>query len=217
MSKSSSRRGGEDQEFPVFRLRRSLDEGGSTERKRLHEVIARAQRGEKDALRHLYERYADNVYSYVRSIVRDDHSAEDITQHVFAKLLIKIGSYEERSVPFAAWLLRIARNCAIDHLRSSRMIYCDEVPAVEPGEHHEVASERREALWDALRALPDRQRHVLVLRHIVGLSPPEIAVQMGRTEGAIHTLHHRARRALKEQLLIRDTAPVALDPRPVAA
>jgi DNA-directed RNA polymerase specialized sigma24 family protein len=48
------------------------------------------------------------------------------------------------------------------------------------------------------------------MRHIVGMSPPEIAEQMGKTEGAIHTLHHRARRALREELLIRDSAPVAV-------
>jgi RNA polymerase sigma-70 factor (ECF subfamily) len=201
------------QQFPGFRLRRSLIDGGPADRKRLREVVARAQEGDSDALRDLYERYADNVYSYVRAIVRDDHTAEDVTQHVFAKLLTKIDTYEERSVPFPAWLLRIARNSAIDHLRSSRAIYCEDVQAVEPGEHQEVAAERRHALQDALRALPDRQRRVLVLRHVVGLSPPEIAVQMGKTEGAIHTLHHRARRALQEELLDRDTAPVALAAR----
>jgi RNA polymerase sigma-70 factor, ECF subfamily len=215
--KDSTCQGRQHPEFPVFRLRRSLTEGGSAERKRLQEVVGRAQKGERDALRHLYERYADNVYSYVRTIVRDDHAAEDVTQHVFAKLLTKIGSYEQRTVPFAAWLLRIARNCAIDHLRSRRTIYCDEVPAVEPAEHQEIASERRHALHDALQALPDRQRHVIMLRHVVGLSPPEIAAQMGKTEGAIHTLHHRARRALQQELLVRGTAPVAVEARSAPA
>jgi RNA polymerase sigma-70 factor (ECF subfamily) len=116
-------------DLAVFRIRRSLEAEGESERMRLRLVVAAAQQGESAALHELYERYADNVYSYVRTIVHDDHAAEDVTQHVFAKLLTKIGSYQERSVPFVAWLLRIARNCAIDHLRGSRVVYCEEVHA----------------------------------------------------------------------------------------
>src|SRR3712207_9287355 len=57
---------------------------------------------------------------YVRSIVRDEHEAEDITQHVFTKLLTVLPRYEQRDVPFSAWILRVARNVALDHLRSRR-------------------------------------------------------------------------------------------------
>src|SRR5271167_4067170 len=70
-------------------------------------AIVRAQAGDRDAMGFLYARYAENVHGYVRSIVRNHHEAEDITQHVFTKLMRVIGKYEERDVPFLAWALRV--------------------------------------------------------------------------------------------------------------
>lgn len=204
-------RGEQDGAAPVFCIRRSLDEDGAGGRRRLQETIKRAKAGETDALHEIYKRYADNVFSYVRSIVRDEHAAEDVTQQVFAKLLTKIDRYEERSVPFAAWLLRIARNCAIDHLRSNRLVCADETLfADRPSAHEALATERRHVIRDALRSLSAAQREVIVLRHMVGLSPPEIATRIGKSEGAVHTLHHRARRAMRTELLARETAPACL-------
>lgn len=66
-------------------------------------------------------RFSHSIYGYVRSIVRDDHEAEDVTQHVFTKLMTTLDKYTDRGVPFIAWLLRLARNVAIDHLRANRM------------------------------------------------------------------------------------------------
>src|SRR6478736_9660071 len=63
-------------------------------------AVARAKQGDQEALRFLYVRYADNVYGYVASLLRDDHEAEDVTQHVFAKLLTNLHKYEPREVPF---------------------------------------------------------------------------------------------------------------------
>ena len=84
-------------------------------------AVARAKEGDHEALRFLYVTYSHNIYGYVRSIVRDDHEAEDVTQHVFAKLMTTIVKYDDRGVPFFAWLLRLARNVAIDHLRANRL------------------------------------------------------------------------------------------------
>ena len=78
-------------------------------------------------MRFLYLRYADNVYGYVCSIVRDEHEAEDVTQQIFAKLLTSLERYEPRSVPFSAWILRVAHNAAIDHMRARRAVPCEEV------------------------------------------------------------------------------------------
>jgi RNA polymerase sigma-70 factor, ECF subfamily len=74
------------------------------------------------ALHFLYVRFADDVEGYVESIVRDRHEAEDITQNVFAKLITAIARYEQRESPFAAWILRLARNAALDHLHRQRQI-----------------------------------------------------------------------------------------------
>ena len=197
----------------VFQTKSQLAEESPAERARLKRVVARAKDGDNDALQQLYERYADNVFSYVRTIIHDQHEAEDVTQHVFTKLLVKIDRYEERSVPFAAWLLRIARNCAIDHVRGSRAICYETVPVTDRAPQGEVAADRRRAIQGALDTLPEGQRRVVVMRHVIGLSPREIASEMGKSEGAVHTLHHRARRAMCLELLRRETGPVVRAPR----
>jgi RNA polymerase sigma-70 factor (ECF subfamily) len=160
-----------------------------------------------DALHFLYVRFADDVCGYVQSIVRDSHEAEDITQNVFAKLTTAIQRYEPRDVPFAAWILRVSRNLALDHLRARRQIPFEEVRTDDEG-HDQLGFDRSQSLRDALRRLPDEQREVLVLRHLVGLSPGEIAERLGKTEGSIHGLHHRGRGALQAALREMEAAPV---------
>ena len=90
-------------------------------------AVARAKSGDDDAIRFLYLRYKDNVYGYVLSILRDAHEAEDVTQTVFIKLMSVIHKYEPREVPFTSWILRVARNVAIDSLRQRRPVPCEEV------------------------------------------------------------------------------------------
>jgi len=171
-------------------------------------AVLRAQAGEADAIRLLYLRYKDNVYGYVLSFVRDQHEAEDITQHVFLKLMSVIHQYRPREVPFTSWLLRVARNTALDHMRRRRAVLCDEVyAAAQPSD--EAGIDRRRGLEQALESLPEDQRNVIVLRHLVGLTPGEIAAQMDRTESSIHGLHHRARLAVKRELLAMDCGPTA--------
>jgi RNA polymerase sigma-70 factor, ECF subfamily len=173
---------------------------------RLGIAIARAQAGDMNALQFLYVRYADDVYGYVSSIVRNAHEAEDITQDVFVKLLPAIKKYEQRAVPFAGWLLRVARNAALDHLRSWRQIPCDEVRVSDPG-HEQVGSDRFRSLQAAFDRLPEEQREVMVLRHITGLTPGEIAEVLDKTESSIYGLHHRARLAVKDSLRELGAAP----------
>jgi RNA polymerase sigma-70 factor (ECF subfamily) len=176
-------------------------------------AVKRAQEGDREALGFLYARYADNVCGYVCSIVHDQHEAEDVTQQVFAKLIRVIGKYEEREVPFFAWLLRVSRNVAVDHLRRQQAIPVEEVRTAE----HEIGSHsdarRLTELQEALASLPADQREVLVLRHIAGLSPTEIAEHLGRSEGSIHGLHHRGRRALTAELTSRGAAPATARPQ----
>jgi RNA polymerase sigma-70 factor (ECF subfamily) len=168
-------------------------------------AVARAKEGDSEAVRFLYVSYSANIYGYVRSILRDDHEAEDVTQHVFAKLMTAVAKYDDRGVPFFAWLVRMARNAAIDHLRANRLTPTETV--LDPGSSSEVDIDRTEIVRAALAALPDQQRQVVVLRHLVGLTPAEIADRMGRTEPAIHGLHHRGRRALQRELALLDLTP----------
>jgi RNA polymerase sigma-70 factor, ECF subfamily len=177
---------------------------------RVSEAIRRAQLGDRQALGFLYTRFADDVLGYVRSIVRDQHEAEDITQQVFAKLMRVIDKYEERQVPFLAWIMRVARNLAIDHLRRQRMIPVEEVRIAYDGSGDPAGGLPMNDLQEALSTLPIDQREVLVLRHFAGLSPTEIAQSTGRSEGSIHGLHHRGRRALRAELTSRGAAPTTM-------
>jgi len=170
-------------------------------------AIAAAKRGEWDAIHYLYVRYADDVLAYVRSIVGDHHAAEDITQNVFAKLIGAIRRYEERgAIPFAGWIMRVARNAALDYLRARRQIPVEEVRTTDPADEGREF-DQRQSLKEALAALPEDQREVLVLRHVLGLSPPEIAARLGRTESSVHGLHHRGRAALRAALIELEAAP----------
>jgi RNA polymerase sigma-70 factor (ECF subfamily) len=191
-----------------FRSHSSLDDGPARERRVVAQAVARAKAGDHEAIRFLYMRYADNVYGYVRSIVRDHHEAEDVTQHVFAKLMTALPKYEARDVPFAAWILRVARNVALDHMRQRRAIPCEEVRELEPTRDDRGDSQQTSlSLREALEELPVEQREVVVLRHLVGLSPGEIAGRMNKSEPSVHGLHHRGRGALRSTLVERDCAP----------
>ena len=174
------------------------------EQRTVDAAVAAAKRGDSNALRVLYLHYADNVYAYVLGIVRDHHEAEDITQQVFAKLIVAVQRFDDRGTPFLAWLLRLARNQALDELRHRRSI-----PVEEPPESAAMSSDsdQVESLREALAELPPEQREVVVLRHVAGLSPAEIASRTGRSESAVHGLHHRGRRALRASLALRDAAP----------
>ena len=171
------------------------------------QAIRRAQEGDMEALHFLYARYAGHVLGYVKSFVHDHHEAEDITQNVFAKLMSAIRKYEQREVPFAAWILRVARNAALDHLRARRATPCEDVRTTDHG-YDQLDFERSRSLRQALEELPEDQREVLVLRHIAGLSPTEIAELLGKTESSVHGLHHRGRRALQTTLSEFGAAPV---------
>src|SRR5437660_7722913 len=84
-----------------FRSSTALDESSET-RDKTRLAVARAKEGDHEALRYLYVSYSNNIYGYVRSIVRDDHEAEDVTQQVFAKLMTTLPKYDDRGTPFFA-------------------------------------------------------------------------------------------------------------------
>ena len=206
---TSRERGEGTDPLTSFRMRAAAAESPQAARAtRL--AVARAKQGDRDALRHLYVRYADNVYSYVMSIVRNHHEAEDVTQQVFAKLPDSLRRYEDRGAPFLSWLVRLARNSAIDQLRSRRAVPVAEPIARLAPAQEGSARERRDTLRSALETLPQDQREIIVLRHVGGLAPAEIAQRLGRSESAVNGLHHRGRRALRAELTRLGVAPMTM-------
>jgi RNA polymerase sigma-70 factor (ECF subfamily) len=189
------------------RVSRLVDDEAGT--RAVAQAVTRAKQGDREALRYLYVHYADHVYGYVLSIVRDEYEAEDVTQHLFAKLMTALPKYEPREVPFSAWILRVARNVAVDHMRQRRAVPCEEVRELDVREDDDETSRHRAlGLRDALASLPEDQRQVVVMRHLVGLTPGEIAGRLGRTEPSIHGLHHRGRGALRSALREMECGPI---------
>jgi RNA polymerase sigma-70 factor (ECF subfamily) len=110
-------------------------------------------------------------------------------------------------VPFSAWLLRITHNMAIDFVRRRTPIVDEpERPVAEDRPQFE-SHQLRGVLQDALTELPEVQREILVLRHLGGYSPGEIAERLGRSENSVHGLHHRGRRALQRALAQAGATP----------
>ena len=173
----------------------------------MRDAVKRVQDGDTEALHFLYVRYVDEMRRYVASIVHDQHEAEDIAQEVFAKLMTRIGKYEAREAPFGAWIMRVARNAALDYMRARRVLPIEEIRVTEQS-RPEVDLGRTHDLRRAFEELPNDQREVLVLRHVVGLSPVEIASALEKTESSIHGLHHRGRRTLRAKLVEMGDAPV---------
>jgi RNA polymerase sigma-70 factor (ECF subfamily) len=162
-----------------------------------HELIRRAQAYEPVAFGEIYERYYLGVYKYIYYRVGDQALAEDLTMEVFVKSMEAIDGFSFRGVPFSAWLYRIASNLVIDHFRRQpeQPELSLEEKLVAGVEHPMQALDSEfshQVLQRALSELTDDQQQVIVLKFVDGLSNLEVAQVLGKTEGAVKSLQHRA-------------------------
>jgi RNA polymerase sigma-70 factor (ECF subfamily) len=160
-------------------------------------LVDRARRGNADAFGQLYQLHLDRIYRYVYYRVGSSNEAEDLTEHVFLKAWEAIGRYESRGLPFAAWLYRMAHNAVIDHYRARRpMTSIDETFDLEDERQNPVASAEalfdREELRVAIGRLNPDQQTVILLRFSEGLSHAEVGRILGKSEGAVRVIQHRA-------------------------
>lgn len=159
------------------------------------------------AFGNLYERYVDRIYSYIYYRTGNQQDAEDLTARTFFKALDHIQRYDNRGVPFSAWLYRIAHNLVAnwhrDRGRHHELALEDQAHLPQgPGnpEHLAEASEAREALLSAIRRLPSDRQQLILLKFSDSLPNAQIGTIMGRSEGAIKSLYHRTLLALREDL-----------------
>ena len=170
-------------------------------------LVKQAKSGDVGAFGTLYERYAADIYRFVRAQLPDSMEAEDLTSEVFFRAWGALWRYRERGYSFSAFLYKIARNALIDHWRklgkegSSPRLGMDEVtnPLVDPGERY-AQEQEIQVLWRVLSTMREDYRAVLVLRFINGLTPREISPILGRSEGAVRVLQHRALAAIRVRL-----------------
>ncbi|MCZ2811475.1 sigma-70 family RNA polymerase sigma factor [Modestobacter sp. VKM Ac-2979] len=166
-------------------------------------LVGRAQAGDADGFGQLYDRYADVVHRYLSRRVADQATAEDLTSETFARALRRIDSLTFQGPDVGAWLISIARNIALDHVKSGRhrleVLTADMRDADRATDGPEDAVLQRLANVDLLagvRLLSADQRQCVVLRFFQGLSVAETATAMGRKDGAVKALQHRAVRRL---------------------
>ncbi len=168
------------------------------------QIIKRVKSGESEAFGILYEQYAEVIFRYVYSHLDGRLDAEDLTEEIFLRAWRALPKYDERGLPFTAFLFRIARNSLIDHYRQRKVVQSIEDVELQsheagPEEAVEVRIENG-ALRETLAKLREDYRNVLIFRFLSGLSPEETAEVMQRSVGAVRVLQHRALSALKDQM-----------------
>jgi RNA polymerase sigma-70 factor (ECF subfamily) len=168
--------------------------------------VGAAQAGERDALEELYLLHFDRIFGYLNVTVGNRHDAEDLATQTFVRMLESIGRFRFGSAPFSAWLFRIAHNLAMDHFRARRRWQPEEeVPESEPDERTSAEAEAlesigRRSLLDLIDGLSPDQQQVLTLKFVFDFSNADAATILGKREGAIKSLQHRALTALQKQM-----------------
>jgi RNA polymerase sigma-70 factor, ECF subfamily len=172
----------------------------------LRQLVERAQQGERDALEELYLLHFERIYSYLHLSLGNRHDAEDLTTQTFLKMLEAIGRFRWRAAPFSAWLFRIAHNLAMDHFRATRRWQPEEeVPEPEgtvesSAEEAALASIGQRSILELIETLSHEQQQVLTLKFVFNFSNGEAATILGKTEGAVKSLQHRALASLQKQI-----------------
>ena len=150
-----------------------------------------------DAVSVLYDRHHNRIFHYLLMRLNDHQQAEDLTGEVFIRMLNALPDYKERSVPFEAWLYRIARNILIDSYRkesTKQTVPIDEavnIPAVEDLDSKLDVKWSLETVQEALEKIEPSQREVIELRFLVGLPAQNVALILDKTIAAVKALQHR--------------------------
>ncbi len=176
--------------------------------------LVRAAQADPDRFDALYRKYIAQVYSFAYHELGDHHEAEDVTERTFLLALGALPRFREEAPPdagpeastFRVWLFRIARNVVANHRRTLRRHPTASLAAAQSAvapvdiEAGAVARADASAAWSAVARLPGDRRRAVVLRFVEEMSTAEIAAVLGRSEGAVRVLLHRALRTVARDL-----------------
>jgi RNA polymerase sigma-70 factor (ECF subfamily) len=172
------------------------------------DLVVRLQRRDAQALAELYDRYGRIVYSLILRVVRDTGIAEDLVQETFIRIWNRVQAFDAQKGSIGPWLLAVARNRAIDYLRSAGgrernavefeetdhpSLYTDMEPGI-------LASEKARVVKAAVQKLSANQRQVIELAYFEGLSQTEMAERMGQPLGTVKTWVRAALKSLRDEL-----------------
>jgi RNA polymerase sigma-70 factor (ECF subfamily) len=166
------------------------------------DLVTQTKSGDVEAFGILYERYVERIYRYVQVRVTEQTVAEDITENVFLRAYEAIDRYQERGHAFSAFLYRVARNQLVDHYRKKKedapIEAADQVAAASPPmDESLIHAEKVREIQDAMATLPEDYQEVIRLRVALDMPTSEVAEWLGRSEGAVRVLLHRALGALR--------------------
>jgi RNA polymerase sigma-70 factor (ECF subfamily) len=171
------------------------------------QILANIAKNDSNAFGELYERHVRSIYRYVYYRVGNAEDAEDLTARVFMRALKHVKNYNNRGVPFTAWLYRIAHNVVANYHRDNSRhpsVPLDEME-LHSAHHddtdlHIDSARERERLLRAMRLLPEERQQLVVLKFVEQLQNAEIGQIMNRSEGAIKSLYHRTLMQLRGYL-----------------
>jgi RNA polymerase sigma-70 factor (ECF subfamily) len=171
------------------------------------DLVERAVGGDREAFGVLYDLHVQRVYRYVLVRTRRHHDAEDVTEQVFLKAWLGIGTYQNRGRSLSAWLYQIASNACVDRARRLHQVVYLEPDRIDPA-CTRAATELRQVvdadeLARALRDLAPDQRQTIELRFFQDLDYDEVAARMNKREGAVRALQMRALVSLRRVLLAK--------------
>jgi RNA polymerase sigma-70 factor (ECF subfamily) len=172
------------------------------------QLIRLAQQGDAEACTELYDRHYDAVYRYCYCRVSDVSLAQDLTSEVFVRMVDKLDTFKTRGRPLLAWLYTIARNLVADaHRQKGKAVHLpldSAFPLSSNGKGDPIRSVERkiqaECLAAALRHLTEEQQQVILLKFMEDYRNGQVARILGKSEGAIKSLQHRALSSLRRAL-----------------
>ena len=163
------------------------------------DLLVQFAQGDRLAAQTLTDRLAPRILRFAARMLNDRTEAEDVTQDAMLRLWRIAPDWQDTGIPPAAWLFRVAANLCTDRLRRRRSGPADmpdlpdDAPTVDA---QMMQTKRAAALQDALALLPERQRQAVILRHLEGLSNPDIAAIMMIGVEAVESLTARGKRNL---------------------
>lgn len=173
------------------------------------DLAERLKRREPDALGDLYDRFGRLAYSVILAIVRDSGTAEDLVQETFLRVWNRAQAFDAERGALGPWLLTVARNRAIDHLRSAGARMSRNVFELEEREHPSlfidaerdlINSDQGRVVRAALGSLNENQKRVIQLAYYEGLSQTEMAEKLGQPLGTVKTWVRSALKKLRDEL-----------------
>lgn len=209
----------------MFQKGRERDDAARPTPIDLDRLAVEAARRDPHRFEALYRKYVAQIYSYALYETRDHHAAEDLTEEVFLRALRGLATFQDAAngdaSTFRVWLFRIARNALSNTRRTERRhpqapldlaahVVANDDPATAVVQRDEVSR-----AWRAIERLPQERRRALVLRFVEEMSAREIGEVLGRTEGSVRVLIHRALRSVAAELNRADASvePTADRPR----